>query len=357
MHDDLVTFLRADISRCLAGEVEGLAPLRGGRLFITGGTGFMGSWLAEAVAYLNDVHGFGLTATLLARKTAAFTEGLPHLSCRPDIVFLEKDVQSLVKLPEGTQWVLHAAGNPDNRQHATDPLKTMRTITCGTDAVLEACTRLPDIRSILLVSSGLVYGPQPLDVEYQNEVDFRGADPSASNASYVEAKRYAETLAAVYRSQHRLPVVITRPFAFVGPYQLLDRPWAINNFLRDGLAQSQIRVLCDGQTVRSYMYGADMAAWLLRLLCCGEKGAAYNLGSPEAITLEALAGLVLRESGGGGAITLGAGGACANKRSRLVPDVRKAAGLGLRRMFSLEESIRRTVQWHRMRLRKKEART
>lgn len=349
MSSELVSLLRADTAKGLQGLIELLSPLREGSLLVTGGTGFMGSWLAEAAAYLNDEHDFKLRTTLLSRHPGVFRNNYPHLAERPDITLVNKDVQSLVTLDQDTQWVIHAAASPDSRQHATDPLRTMRTIVTGTNVLLETCTLLPDIRSILVVSSGLVYGPQPLDVDFQDETTFYGIDPSALNATYIEAKRTAETLASVYRSQQRVPVVIARPFAFIGPFQLLDRPWAVNNFLRDGLAREPIRVLGDGETVRSYMYGADMAAWLLRMLTGSAKGAVYNLGSPEPVSLKELAHKVLQAAEGTSPVQLGVGGPSAAKRSRLVPDVTRAKGLGLSLRFSLDEALKRTVLWHRLR--------
>ncbi len=67
----------------------------------------------------------------------------------------------------------------------------------------------------------------------------------------------------------KLPVVTARPFAFIGPYQGLDKPWAVNNFLRDALLGVPIRILGDADTVRSYMYPSDMAFWLLAILAEG----------------------------------------------------------------------------------------
>ena len=78
--------------------------------------------------------------------------------------------------------------------------------------------------------------------------------------------RYAEAEAAAWRSVAKLPVVTARPFAFIGPYQGLDKPWAVNNFLRDALLCVPIRILGDADTVRSYMYPSDMAFWLLAIL-------------------------------------------------------------------------------------------
>ena len=82
----------------------------------------------------------------------------------------------------------------------------------------------------------------------------------------------------------RLPIVTVRPFAFLGPYQLLDRPWAANNFIRDSLLGGPIRIQGDGQSVRSYMYPADMALWLLTIFPRGSVGSVYNVGSPNGIT-------------------------------------------------------------------------
>ena len=76
---------------------------------------------------------------------------------------------------------------------------------------------------------------------------YRGAPLCNSITSvYAEVKRCAETLCTAYSSQYKVPIVIIRPFAFIGPYQFLDKPWAINNFLRDGIAGGPIRILTDG---------------------------------------------------------------------------------------------------------------
>jgi dTDP-glucose 4,6-dehydratase len=315
---------------------------------MTGGTGFMGAWVAEAVAHLNDTHRFGIRLSLMSRSAYAFRARVPELADRPDIQLLDKDVQSLVDFPEDVNRVIHAAGTPDSRNHATDPLRTAETIIQGTASVLEACRRLQGLQSVLVVSSASVYGSQPMDQERIREDGFHPLNPSTLSGVYAEAKRASEMYATIYRNQHRLPVVIARPFAFIGPYQALDRPWAVNNFLRDALSNSPVRVLGDGETVRSYMYGADLAAWILSLLAGGERGRAYNVGSEEAIRLCDLAGLILEITGGGGSVILRAGPPGSAHCSRLVPDVTLARQtLGLAARFSLREALARTVEWNR----------
>ena len=325
-----------------------LSPLRNQTVLVTGGTGFVGTWIAELAACLNDEHDFGLRLLLLSDRATAWAQKVPHLSRRADISLLERDVRGLRELPQDVQWILHAAGTPDNRAHATQPLRTFHTIVNGTDDVLSAASRLPDLRQILHVSSGLVCGLQPDDVERMPD-NFRGMapDPQSVTALYAEAKRAAETVCAAHRNQHRLPIVVARPFAFIGPYQLLDRPWAVNNFVRDALQGGPIRILGDGDTVRSYMYPADMAFWFLRLLAVGSPGVSYNVGSAEGVTLYDLAQKIAAQFPRPPRITGGSSGPAPHQRkSRFVPDTKEAGRLGLRLTVDLDAAIKRTISYN-----------
>jgi len=324
-----------------------LDELRGECLLITGGTGFMGTWLAELVAYLNDDHAFNTSLILLSDQAHEFAARAPHLARRPDITLVEQDIRGVVELPAAINWIIHAAGSPDNRLHASDPLRTIHVIAHGTDGLLAAAARLPNLKQILNISSGLVYGSQPLEVEAIAE-DYRGmSECNAITAAYAEAKRMGETLCAAYRSQHRLLIVNARPFAFIGPYQLLDRPWAINNFIRDSILGGPIRILGDGETVRSYMYPSDMAWWLLNILLHGTSGLSYNVGSPHAVTLNQLADRITRHFREPIRVVSRVAGGAHLRRTRFVPDVSLAQRtLGLSCQVDLDTALQRTIEWH-----------
>jgi dTDP-glucose 4,6-dehydratase len=350
MTADAQQLVREDCDEALTTEVRSLlAPLRGQHILITGGTGFVGTWLTEMVARLNDAHGFRTQLTLVCRRADRFAARAPHLAARADVTVVERDVRYLVDIPPDVTYVIHAAGTPDNRQHASNPLQTLHTFIQGTDAVLDAATRLPDLRNFLHLSSGNVYGAQAWEVERAAE-DYRGVLDIGSVAStYVEAKRGAETVCAAYRAQHRLVTTTVRPFAFMGPYQHLDRPWAVNNFLHDALRGGPIRILGNGATVRSYMYPSDMAVALLGLLVRGRSGAAYNLGSPEPVALYALAQRIQAQFSTLVEIRETASPRHSRARSRFVPDVgllRRTIGVSA--VVSLDAAIRRTVRWHQL---------
>ncbi|MGI4787752.1 MAG: NAD-dependent epimerase/dehydratase family protein [Janthinobacterium lividum] len=347
MRFEQLEIIQQDLSTSLEGSLSALEPLRGGCLLVTGGTGFVGTWLAETVAYLNDQHGFDLRCLLMARNTELFSETMTHLTQRPEFEMVRNDVRNVRDLPEEVTWIIHAGATPDNRTHNTDPLRTADTIVSGTKAVLEAAIRLPRLDGFLNVSSGLVYGPQPPDVECISEDHFYGFDPSAFGAVYAESKRLAETLCFAYANQQRIRVVNARPFAFIGPYQHLDRPWAINNFIRDSLHGGPVRILGDGETVRSYMYPSDMAVWMLAILASGQSGESYNVGSSQAITLSAAAEAVTGHFSPPPKIIAGMSPARQTGHSRFVPNTARAqSGLGLKLSFHLAASLRRTLQWN-----------
>jgi len=349
--NELYASLRADCRQSALSSLSGLEPLRGGAILVTGGTGFVGTWLAEMVAFLNDEHGYGIELLLLSTRANSWSAKAPHLALRRDIELIERDVRSVVDIPSRVRWIIHAASSPDFRQHASDPLSTIDVIANGTRAVLNAASRLPELSKLLNISSGLVYGAQRWDLDAIPESLHGDVDCDALSSAYAEAKRFGETMCAVFRNQHQLNIVNARPFAFIGPYQLLDRPWAINNFVRDALLGGPIRILGSPDTVRSYMYPSDMALWMLRLLVAGKVGASYNVGSPRAVSLGELAAKIAAYFPLPPRITSRESGDTLLHRSKFVPDVSLACQtLGLSCAFDLEESLRRTLSWNQARL-------
>ena len=349
MRSELRDIIKKDCEQVTANAADLLSGLRGQCILITGGTGFVGTWLAELIAFLNDSLNFNTQLILLSNRANNFSTKAPHLAVRSDITLIERDIRSVVDIPSEVGWIIHACGNPDNRLHASDPLRTINVIVKGTETILEAATRLPDFKKFLNVSSGLIYGSQPWELEAIPESFMGSLCCDSISSAYAEAKRMGETLCAVYRNQHRLPIVNVRPFAFVGPYQLLDKPWAINNFIRDGLLGGPIRILGDGETVRSYMYPSDMAWWLLRILAQGTVGTSYNVGSPHGVTLQKLSEKIAGHLTVRPEILSRLSSDKSIHRSKFVPDVNLAKNtLGLNINVDLDTAIKRTIIWNQI---------
>lgn len=342
------TLVREDCERVCSECHTGLEALGDSSVLITGGTGFMGSWIAEMVLCLNEAKRSAAKLYLLGRDRERFERNLGHLAGSPNIEFIRCDVRNIIDIPKDVSFVIHAAGTPDNRIHATNPIETMVSIAEGTHAVLRAADRASNLRMFVNVSSSSVYGAQPLDLPRLSESHLGSVANSQISASYAAAKRYGEALAHAARSEARMPVVIVRPFSFVGAYQPLDAPWAVNNFIQDALNARPIRILGDGQTVRSVMFGADMAIWMLTIMIRAKSGQVYNVGSDEAITVERAAEMVSRNFHPSPKVVLNASILGTIPNTRLVPDTTEAMKeFGLDRYSDVDISLHRAIEWYR----------
>ncbi|HVM63099.1 MAG TPA: NAD-dependent epimerase/dehydratase family protein [Verrucomicrobiae bacterium] len=344
--------LAADLDHVLA-HTEGLwEPLRGQRVFITGGTGFFGCWLLESFAWANDRLGLGATAEVLTRDLEAFRKKCPHLASQPAIRFHVGDVKNFL-FPSGRfAGVIHAATQSSVRVTPANLVENLDTVVGGTRRALDFAVASGAAR-FLLTSSGAVYGRLPETVTHVPEEYPGGPDVSNPFSVYAESKRLAELECAIYQECHGLEPKIARSFAFVGPYLPLDAHFAIGNFIRDALAGGPIRVQGDGTPRRSYLYGADLAVWLWTIFFRGKPGRAYNVGSGEAISVGELAEAVSRVSPGRPPVQIAERPTDDAAVEWYVPAVERARReLGLAPVIGLEESVRRTMQWHATRMKR-----
>ena len=168
--------------------------------------------------------------------------------------------------------------------------------------------------------------------------------PHDAPASYGQIRRKVEDQCLEAWKERHVPVKIARGFAFVGPRLPLDAGFAIGNFIGDGLAGHPITVKGDGTAVRSYLYAADMAAWLWTILLDGPPGCAFNVGSEEAVCIGDLAITIGRLFGAQPIIE---GKAMAGGAPPVyVPRTSRAhAELGLRTWTGLHEAVEKTVQF------------
>lgn len=323
-----------------------LKPLANSHIFISGGTGFLGTWLLELIAALNTIHQFNTQITVFSRFPHKFIERFPHLGRRKEFHFLEGDIRYLTELPRETNYVIHAAALTDRRLFASNPTMVGEVNACGAIRILRAANLLEHLEKFLLVSSGLIYGPQALHVERIDENYVSGMSCDNPNAIYAESKRFAEAFATSFVSETKLPLVTARPFAFVGPYQSLELPWAVTDFIRDSLTGCPLKIMGDGSTVRSLMYASDYAFWILAALARGKARAAYNIGSPEPVALQTLAKMISQHFTPSPEI-LTRVGQSGHETTRLVPNVdaaRRDLGVGV--TVSLPDAVEKTITWN-----------
>jgi dTDP-glucose 4,6-dehydratase len=319
--------------------------LRGARLFITGGTGFIGCWLLESIRYANELHGAEIEATVLTRNAAAFEGKAPHLAKHTAFTFMEGDVSSFASPSNGFTHLIHAATDASADLNENNPRQMFDTVVNGTRRALDLAVE-KQIPRTLFLSSGAVYGQQPWDMTHVRE-DWLGApDCTGARNAYAEGKRAAEMLCAISAKQFGLNIVSARIFALLGPYISLGIHFAAGNFIRDAMDGKAIIVNGNGLPCRSYLYASDLTVWLWHLLAKGQAGKTYNVGSDESISIRDLAERVANVVGNGEFSILGASDTGWNP-GRYVPDTTLArTELSLYQSVKLEDAISRTALWN-----------
>ena len=332
-----------DFVRMACSEV--FRELKGARIFLTGGTGFIGCWLLESLRHAYQVQNLGLHVTVLTRNVSVFQTKAPHLVSHPCFRFLEGNVCNF-EFPSGNfSHLIHAATDASADLNENNPLKMFDTVLQGTRRALDFAVN-KDVKKTLFLSSGAVYGAQPWEIEHVAEDCMSGPNYLDPRAAYAEGKRSAEMLCAIYQKQFGTHIAIARIFALLGPYLSLDIHFAAGNFIRDAIQRKKIIVNGNGLPCRSYLYASDLTVWLWHLLVRGGGGKPYNVGSDVSISVRDLAETVSNALGHVGFEVLGAQDNGWNL-GRYVPDVgRMGREFGLFQTVNLQEAIVRTARWN-----------
>jgi len=341
-----VISLVSDLNDVIGDAEADIARFRDARLYVTGGTGFIGTWFLASIVHANARLGTSIRVDLLTRDPDGFARRSPWIAHAAGITLIRGDVRSAA--PGGSyDAVVNAATPASAALNEHNPAEMIDTIVAGQQATLAVAARSGTI-PFLFTSSGAVYGPQPADVTHIPEGYGGGPDPLQPRSAYHEGKRLAELLGAIAAAAGGPSVKVARLFAFVGPYLPIGTHFAVGNLLRDALAGGPIVVTGDGTAIRSYLYAADMTTWLWGILARGSPGRAYNVGSEYAVSIAALAEAVSQASGRAARIEVRGRADTVRPVDRYVPSTARAREeLGLRERTPLDEALRRTLDWYR----------
>jgi nucleoside-diphosphate-sugar epimerase len=321
-----------------------LRSLSGKHLFVTGGTGFFGIWLLSALRILHQ-QGTLVKVTVLSRDPEGFLIRHPQFQKQCWLTFITGNVCDF-KIPhQQFDLLIHAATETSLSAHAK-PMQMFDSIVLGTRRVSELA-KLCGVRRVLMISSGAVYGKQPAGQIYQPDDSQLACNPLLASSAYGEGKRVMELMGAMLQSEHGIEFVTARCFSFSGPGLPPNGHYAIGNFIHDALYSKQIKIKGDGTPVRSYLYGADLAVWLLHLLLKGKKGESYNVGSDKALTILELATSVRDILSPNKKIEIyqNLDTAWSLTRNHYVPSIDRARALGCAPWTTLDQSVRFTATY------------
>jgi nucleoside-diphosphate-sugar epimerase len=314
-------------------------------LLVIGGSGFFGKSLLD-MFQRGKLSSFNLDRVIvMSRNAKRLKLEVPEL-VRGNVELVELDIVRTNYLPEA-DYVIHAAASTDARNYLSAGEKERENIQAGT---LNYCRLARNNKNTktLYVSSGAVYGTQPLEInQIKESYQFLDSnDIPESKRDYVVAKRDAEKLIKELGNEG-LSVSIARCFAFVGPWLPLDQHFAIGNFIRDGLLSEFIEVNATQPVYRSYMYTDDLIEWLLTIIAHSSNSCPiYNVGSDQSISIDELAHKIGNYFGKNVKFNHHE-----NKfKDCYVPSIEKAKKeLNLKNKVNLDEAIFKTVKLLRMR--------
>jgi UDP-glucuronate decarboxylase len=256
------------------------------RILVTGGAGFLGSFLCERLLAQ------GHEVICVDNFFTGSRWNIAHLLSNPAFEVIRHDVTFPLYVEVDEIYNLACPASPVHYQH--DPVQTTKTSVHGAINMLGLAKRVK--ARILQASTSEVYGNP--DVHPQPEAYWGHVNPIGPRSCYDEGKRCAETLFFDYWRQHSLRIKVARIFNTYGPRMRPDDGRVVSNFIVQALQNKPITVYGDGEQTRSFCYVDDLIAGLVRLMSAPDDiTGPVNLGNPAEFTMLELARLVLELTG------------------------------------------------------------
>lgn len=259
------------------------------RALVTGGAGFIGSHLCEALVARGDT-----VSVLDDLSTGRFEniEHIPGIECVIDSTMNQEIVRDMVR---AVDVVYHLGATVGVQLVVNDPIHTIVNNIWGTEIVLEETCRYR--RKLLITSTSEVYGKGSREVFHED--DDRVIGPTNRHRwCYAASKAIDEFLAFAYWREKRHPVVIARLFNTVGPRQTGRYGMVIPTFVTQALRNEPLTVFGDGKQSRCFTYVGDVVPALMQLMDRPEvNGNVYNIGSTMRVTIEDLARRIIERTG------------------------------------------------------------
>jgi len=247
------------------------------RILVTGGAGFLGSHLCEALLERDE------DILCIDNFFSGSKDNIRHLFAFPYFELIRHDIIHPILVEVDRIYHLACPASPIHYQY--NAIKTIKTNVMGTINMLGLAKRTK--ARILLASTSEIYGSP--EVHPQPEEYWGNVNPIGLRSCYDEGKRVAETLMMDYHRQNKVDIKITRIFNTYGPRMAIDDGRVVSNFIVQALRGEPLAVYGDGSQTRSFCYVSDLVEGLITMMGLDDFIGPVNLGNPDEFTILALA--------------------------------------------------------------------
>lgn len=323
--------------------------LEGKTLLISGGSGFLGTYINLIIYLLNENIFKKKCKVISIDNYITGTKKNLHFKNQDGIFkYLEQDIKLPIDIGGKIDFVIHAAGIASPFYYKKYPLETMESAIIGAKNLLEL-SRQQNIQSFLLFSSSEIYGNPdassiPTPETYEGRVSSIGP-----RSCYDESKRLAETLSILYYQIYQVPVKIVRPFNIYGPGMKHTDYRVIPSYIYSGLKGKTLPVHDTGHQTRTFCYITDALTAIFKVLISGKNGHVYNIGNdtPE-LSMYELASIISELLGNGAKPRRKSypAGYPSEEPRRRCPDLTKIkTELNYIPRIDLKSGLKKTIKW------------
>ena len=302
------------------------------RTLVTGGAGFLGSFLCEKL--LDQGH----EVIVLDNFYTGSRKNISHLLDHPSFELIRHDIVEPILLE--VDWIFNMACPASPIHYQYNPVKTVKTSVMGAINMLGLAKRVR--ARILQASTSEVYGDP--EIHPQQESYWGSVNPIGLRSCYDEGKRVAETLMMDYHRQNQVDIKLVRIFNTYGPRMHINDGRVVSNFIVAALKEEPLEIFGDGEQTRSFCYVSDLIDVILKMMNKDDFIGPVNIGNPGEFTIRELAEKILKLTGSRSKIQV--------RQERSDDPVRRRPDISLAReklgwdpSVDLEEGLGKTIEY------------
>ena len=301
-------------------------------ILISGGTGFIGSWIIDVIKYRNEKYNSGIKVVCPSRH---------RFKSDSTVEYIEQDITNPIVYNGNVDYIMHLASNTHPKQYFDDPVGTITTNIIGCNNLLKVAKE-KNVKRFLLASSVEIYGQgmnTAMTEDYCGYIDCNNA-----RNGYNESKRTCESLCQSYKQQYEIDFVTVRLARVFGPDKKEDTK-AISQFIDKAVNNKDIVLNSTGMQRYSFLYIADAVSGIFHVLLNGTNGEAYNIAADdEGMTLGEYAEYIAQLSNKNVIYDIKKSDSVSNATFALL-NTEKIKSIGWKPIYSVREGLKKTYNY------------